>query len=195
MKTQEDSARLLSLPCGREDTSWHHFHQEAEQIVEAAYVAGRTQAQSSFNNPRLQQTITYTYDLQTMMQTNTATGYQRAIKREMPCAPPRYDEVVPTQADLESMSEEDQITMAVEQSLRVSARPSAASACQHARPRHLPVGSAHRPRWGQQISISATLGTCFGSQQTERRPNRHLASATRISPVAWSHTLGRRALS
>jgi hypothetical protein len=163
MKTQEDSARLLSLPCGREDTSWHHFHQEAEQIVEAAYVAGRTQAQSSFNNPRLQQTITYTYDLQTMMQTNTATGYQRAIKRQMPCAPPRYDEVVPTQADLESMSEEDQITMAVEQSLRVSACPSAASACvsrcgQRA-PSAMGTANQHQCNLGDVLRVTADRET------------------------------------
>ena len=74
---------LTRPAAGREHGAWHPFDPAGEQAVEAAYQAGARTAQTVFFNPRLQQNVTYTYDLVAMQQVNSLTGWVRQIKRDM----------------------------------------------------------------------------------------------------------------
>jgi len=70
-----------------EDGEWKPFTPEAIKAVALAQLEHRTTASSRFFNPRSKTHTNYDYDLSKMVQTNTATKFERKIRRSNAVAP------------------------------------------------------------------------------------------------------------
>ena len=70
-----------------EDGEWKPFTPEAIKAVAKAQLEHRTRASSRFFNPRSKTHANYDYDLLNLVQTNTATTFERKIRRSNAVAP------------------------------------------------------------------------------------------------------------
>lgn len=65
----------------KEGGAWRSFDATACAAVEAAVSREEGSAEAVFLNPRTKSSVLYRYDLARMKQTNTATSFQRDIRR------------------------------------------------------------------------------------------------------------------